>query len=282
MIDFPIVDSHFHIWNKDKLRYPWLDNRGVLNQNYLIEDYNRACGGYQIEKMVYVEVTSTDYRKEVQWVCSVAKEDPRLQAVVSWAPLDKGDAATAQLDELARNPLVRGIRRMIQKEPDIEFCLRPDFIKGVNLLSRYGLIYDMGVLPFQLENVIKFVRQCPNIPFVIEHIAQPDIKGGMFEPWAELIKEISRMPNVHCKMSGLITKADWERWKKEDLKPYVDHVMACFGLDRIMYGSDWPPINQVTTIPIWIETLDWALGEISVDQRRKIFHDNAVKFYGLS
>jgi len=232
--------------------------------------------------MVFVQCDAhpEDGLKETEWVTSLAKEDPRLKGIVAWAPLEKGDAAQPFLEKLADNPLVKGVRRLIQSE-SLEFCVQPDFIKGVQMLENYGLNFDICIFHPQLANTIQFVKQCPDVQFILDHIGKPGIKGQIFEPWKREIKVLSEFPNVFCKISGLVTEADFEKWRPTDLKPYIDHVIECFGWERIIYGSDWPVAAQATDYPRWVNTLKWAVSGCSDDELKKLFHDNAVRFYRL-
>ena len=161
MPTFPIVDTHLHIWDLTRIRYPWLSNVPKLNRNHLIEDYRRACSPVEVAKMVFVqcECDPAQFREEAEWVTQVAREDARIRGIVAWAPLENGDAADADLAGLAANPLVKGIRRIIQFEPDIGFCLRPEFVRGVQLLHAHGLTFDLCINHLQLPNTIKLVRQ---------------------------------------------------------------------------------------------------------------------------
>lgn len=283
MLNFPIVDTHVHLWDPAMLRYPWLDGIPLLNKPYLLEDYQRACANVQVEKMVFLqcECEFSQFMDEADWVISLAAQDPRIEAIVPWAPLEKGDAARADLERLAENRLVKGIRRIIQFEPDMEFCLRPDFLKGVQALPDYHFSFDICISHIHLANTIKLVRQCPNVQFVLDHIAKPDIKNQVFEPWRREVKTLSEFPNVWCKVSGLVTEADHQRWKNEDLKPYLDHVIECFGFDRVMYGGDWPVAYQAAKYPQWVETLAWAVSGCSELELQKLFRTNAIEFYRL-
>lgn len=284
MLPFPIIDTHLHLWDPGYLRYPWLDDNALLNKPYLLADYNRHCGPVQVEKMVFLqcEVDFSQFQQEAAWITSLAAQDPRIQGMVPWAPLEKGDAAKADVEALlAANPLVKGIRRIIQFEPDIEFCLRPDFIKGVQLLADYGLSFDICISHIQMANTIKLVAQCPNVQFILDHIGKPDIKNHVMEPWQTEIQTLASFPNVWCKVSGLVTEADHRHWTKADLKPYIDHVIHAFGFDRVIYGGDWPVAYQATDYPRWVETLEWAVSGCSDRELRQLFHDNASAFYRL-
>ena len=283
MLHFPIIDTHLHVWDPKLLRYPWLDDIPLLNKPYLLEDYDRACGPVAVEKMVFLqaEVDFAQFQEEADWVDSLAERDGRLQGIVPWAPLETGEAARSALERMSANPRIKGVRRIIQFERDIEFCLQPSFIEGVQLLPQYGLSFDICIIHYQIANTIKMVAQCPNVQFILDHIGKPDIKNGVLDPWRAGIKTLSEFPNVSCKISGLVTEADHQHWTKQQLKPYIDHVIDCFGFDRVMYGGDWPVAYQATEYPHWVETLEWALAGCSEDELRKLFHDNAAAFYRL-
>jgi L-fuconolactonase len=283
MPDFPIVDTHLHVWDPNQLDYPWLAPIPLLNEAYLLSDYDRACGPVVVEKMVFVqaEVAFAQFREETAWVTSLAEQDPRLQGIVSWAPLENGDAVRPDLEQLAANPLVKGIRRIIQFEPDLAFCLRPEFVQGVQALPDYGLSFDICIDHRHLANTIALVRQCPNVQFILDHIGKPDIAQQLLNPWAKELRELAGFANVWCKMSGLVTEADHANWQREDLRLYIDHVLACFGLDRVMFGGDFPVLLQASPYPRWVETLEWALAGYSQDEMRRLFRDNAIAFYRL-
>ncbi len=281
MLDFPIVDTHLHVWDTGRLRYTWLDDIPKLNRPYLLDDYNEACGPVQVGKMVFLQCECSQYAEEADWVTALAQRDPRIEGIVPWAPLEKGAAVRAELESLAANPLVKGIRRIIQSESDPKFCLRGDFIRGVRLLAEFGLHFEVCISHDQMAAAIRMVRQCPEVRFVLDHIGNPDIRNHVLEPWASELRELAGLPNVWCKVSGLVCQADHDRWTREDLKPYVDRVVDCFGFDRLMYGGDWPVASLATDYPRWVETLEWAVGGCSGEELRKLFRDNAVDFYRL-
>ncbi len=283
MLDIPIVDSHLHVWDTRRLSYPWLTDIPRLNSPYLPEHFHEARGPVRVEKVVFVqaECDFTQYREEVDWVTSLAQRDRRIAAIVSWAALEKGHAVRTALELLAANPLVRGVRRIIQFEPDPEFCLQPEFISGVQMLPEFEMSFDICIAHHQLPNTIRLVRQCPDVRFVLDHIGKPDIKRRQLDPWRSDLKSLAVMENVWCKISGLATEADHNRWTNGDLKPYIDHVLECFGFDRVMFGGDWPVALLATDYPRWVETLQSAVEGCSDHERRQLFHDNAVVFYGL-
>ncbi len=281
MPNFPIVDSHLHLWDLGRLRYPWLASVPVLNCNHRIEDYRRACGPVQVAKMVFVqcECDPAQSLAEADWVTEVARVDPRIRGIVAQAPLEKGDAVAAEVARLAANPLVKGIRRLIQSEADDTFCLRPDFVRGVQVLPRHGLSFDLCIFHWQLASAIKLVRQCPAVRFMCDHIGKPDIKTGRLDPWRAELRELAALPNVWCKLSGLVMEANVAQWTPADLRPYLDHVLECFGVERVMFGGDWPVSTQACDFPRWVETLDDVLRGCSADELHQVYVRNAEAFY---
>ncbi|MHB8624797.1 MAG: amidohydrolase family protein [Aggregatilineales bacterium] len=284
MLDFPIVDTHLHLWDPSRLRYSWLDGDPLLNKSFLLLDYDAATQSERVEKMVFVqcEADFSQFMAEAEWVAELAKHESRIAGIVPWAPLEDGDAARPALERLGQVPLVKGIRRIIQFEPDIDFCLRPGFVKGVQALADYGLSFDICISHIHMENVIKLVRMCPNVHFILDHIGKPDIKNHMLDPWRTHLKTLASIENVWCKMSGLVVEADRDHWTEADLKPYIDHVLACFGYDRVTFGGDWPVVLHAARWNQWVTTLQSAIQGASDDERRKLFHDNAVSFYRLT
>ncbi len=283
MPEFPIIDSHLHVWDPAIIDYPWLAQVPSLQRPFLLEDYNRSCGQVQIESMVFLqcEAVFSQALKEAQWVAGLAKSDPRIKGIVAWAPIEKGEGCNASLDDLASIPLVKGIRRILQQEEDAGFCLRPGFIEGLQLLPKYGWSFDICISHHQMSQIIPMVRQCPEVHFILDHIGKPGIKDHIHEPWRTEIRALSELPNVCCKMSGLVVEADMQNWTREDLKPYIDHVIECFGFDRILFGGDWPVVSQAAVLTEWVDALDSALAGCSQQELEKLYRSNAGSFYKL-
>lgn len=281
---FPIVDTHLHVWDPGLLDYPWLDDVPALNRPFLLDDYRSAVEPVEVERMVFVqcEAAFDQFREEAAWVERLAARDPRVQGIVPWAPLERGAAAADDLAALAANPRVKGIRRIIQFEDDPEFCLRPDFVEGVQALAAFDLHFELCLKgDAQFRNAITLVQACPNVRFILNHIGKPFIAEGVFEPWATLMRELAALPNAWCKISGLANEADMEAWTSDDLRPYIEHSIAAFGWDRVVFGGDWPVATLATTYPRWVETLAAAVADAPPEHRRALFHDNAVRFYRL-
>ena len=283
MPNFPIVDTHLHLWDLGRLRYGWLAGVPMLNRNHLIDDFRQASGGVPVAKMVFVQCECDPVQSyaEVDWAAEVASFDPRLRGIVAQAALERGEAVEVDLVRLASNRLVKGVRRLLEAEPDDAFCLQPDFVRGVQLLPRHGLSFDLCIFHRQLANAIQLVRQCPNVRFVLDHIAKPDIKGGLLDPWRAELRELAALPNVWCKLSGLVTEADFTAWTPAQLRPYLDHVVDCFGLDRVMFGGDWPVSTQASDYARWVATLDEALQGCSPDELHRVYVRNAEAFYRI-
>ena len=283
MEKFPIVDTHVHLWQPEHLRYPWLSEVPSLNRPYLLTDYVDASGELNIESIVFVQCDThpDDGLRETTWVTSFATTvEPRIQGIVAWAPLEEGEQVTPFVETLAENPLVKGVRRLIQSE-SIDFCVQPDFMSGVKKLSCYELSFDICIFHPQLANVIRLVEQCPQVQFILDHIGKPNIKAQLFDPWKQEIRTLAGFPNVYCKISGLVTEADFEAWTPADLQPYIEHVITCFGFDRVIYGSDWPVSTQATDYPRWVRTLQKAVSGCTPEELQNLFRDNAIRFYRL-
>ena len=283
MPNFPIIDTHVHLWDLDLLHYPWLAQAPKINSNHLLTDYNKACEDITVSKIVFLqcECDQSEFQEESNWVSSLAKKDSRISAIVPWAPLELGDKAKPALDILTQDPLVKGIRRIIQFESDPTFCLQPNFIKGVQLLEDYNLSFDICINHLQLDATIKLVKQCPNVRFVLDHIAKPSIKTGLLDPWREDIKRLSQYENVWCKISGLTTEADWNNWTVSDLKPYINHIIDCFGFSRIMFGGDWPVSTHATSYKKWVQTVDTLTQGATESELKSLYLKTAESFYRI-
>jgi L-fuconolactonase len=283
MPDFPITDTHLHLWDPRCIHYPWLAGNELLNRPYLIDDYRAATAGVRIDSMVFVqcEADFSAFEDEAAWVASIARDDPRIRGLVAWAPLEKGAAARSALERLNRYEILRGIRRIIQFEPDLNFCLRPDFIEGVRLLADFDLSFDICIDHRHMANTLRFAERVPEVRMILDHIGKPPIREGGIQPWASTMREMARLPHVWCKISGVATEADHQRWSSDDLKRYIHVAIDAFGFDRIMFGGDWPVALQAIQYDTWVRIVDELLSGVSEGDQRRFWRDNAARFYRL-
>jgi L-fuconolactonase len=277
-----IIDAHVHLYDPGRIRYRWMQGT-KLDAPHLMAELDQARGPVEVAGIVWIEVGADpgQHEQEASMIAGLASEDPRIVGMVAAAPLERGDAVKPDLEKLAALPLVKGIRRLLQGEPDPEYCLRPGFIEGVKLLPHYGLSFDLCVYHHQLYNVIELVRRCPDVRFILDHIGKPSIREGRLDPWRTDIERLAALPNVWCKVSGVVTEADHVAWTHERLRPYIRHVVEQFGFDRLVFGSDWPVAELTHRYADWVEIVAWALADCSADEQRKLFRDNAVAFYRL-
>jgi len=283
MPDFPLVDAHVHLYDPGVIRYGWMADKPVLQGPHLLAELDRASAPVEVEGIVFVEVGADpgQYLQEASFIDGLAARDPRIRGMVAHAPLERGAAVTPDLEKLAAHRLTRAIRRLLQDEADAEFCLRPGFVEGVRLLARFDLAFDICIRHHQLAGATELVRRCPDVRFVLDHIGKPGIRDGLMEPWRNQIRSLSELPNVSCKLSGVITEADHAGWTRAQLRPYLDHAIECFGFDRVLYASDWPVSEQTHRYAEWVAILDDLTAACSADERRRLFRDNAIAFYRL-
>jgi L-fuconolactonase len=281
--DFPIIDSHVHLYDLQKLSYAWMAGVPQLAHTTTMVDFDQARENIAIERLVFVEVDVDAglHLDEARYVNSLAKSDPRIGAIIAHAPVHNGKAVEADLAALAEMPLVKGVRRLIQQEADPSLILSQDFIDGVRLLPKYGMSFDVCIKHFQLAYTIELIRKCPEVYFVLDHCAKPDIRHGMMEPWKSQLRELARLPNVVCKLSGIVTEADHRAWTRDQLRPYIHHVIDTFGFDRLMFGSDWTVATLAIAYPAWVELLDDEIRSASGAEKQTFWQGTAKKAYRL-
>lgn len=274
-----IIDSHVHFWDPIQLRYPWLDDLKPLRQPFLPTDYAQAVRGTEIKGLVFVQADCLPEQalEEVDWVMSM---DAPVSALIAFAPLELGDAARPHLDQLEARPLVKGVRRLIQSE-GADFALRSDFVRGIQLLAEYDFSFDICIRHHQLPAIIELVRRCPTVDFVLDHIGKPDIAGDDIEDWRRHMSTLSGFTNFWCKLSGVITEAHWDSWTINDIQPYLDHVLNIFGIDRVMFGSDWPVVNLAGSFNEWLDALFEVVNSLNEVEKDKLFSENTRQFYRL-
>jgi L-fuconolactonase len=283
MQEIPIIDTHLHLCNQYKFQYRWLELIPNLNTSYFLEDYNRATAALNIDGMIFMEYVADSWEQSVEeaiWVYELSQSDHRIKGIIARAPLHTGERCRGYLERLKANPLVKGIRQVLQSEP-LDFCLKPKFIEGIKLLSEYDWFGHICITHKHMPFVNKLIEKCPDVQFVLDHMGKPNIRDNVLEPWKTDLNALSRFPNTVCKVSGMITEADLKSWTREDLKPYIDHAIENFGFDRLMFGGDWPVCTLAGTYTEWAAALDWALKNYSKGDRKKLLHDNAIRLYQL-
>jgi len=277
------VDSHHHLWRYTAEDYGWIQDSpngsmSVLQRDFLPADLEREASAAGVDSTIAVQARQTF--EETRWLLSLAGESNLIRGVVGWAPI-AADDFSATLDTLRQNPLLKGLRHVVQAEPD-GFLDAPAFNQGIASLLPTGLVYDILIFARQLPETIRFVDRHPQQPFVLDHIAKPCIKANAFSEWDNDIREIARRPNIVCKLSGMVTEADWLTWSPAQLQPYFDTVLEAFGPSRLMFGSDWPVLTVACTYRQWSETVEAWLTPLSPTERAQILGETATRIYRLT
>lgn len=273
------IDAHHHLWQYSPAEYGWIDGKmAALRQDFLPEDLRAEMRSASIDGAITVQARQTI--EETRWLLDLADRNDEIRGVVGWAPI-AGEELPAVLDEFANRPRLKGLRHVVQAEPDENFLLREDFNRGIRALRDTGLVYDILIYERQLPQAIRFVDEHPEQAFVLDHIAKPRIREGVLEPWRTQIRELARREHVACKLSGVVTEADWKDWSLESLRPYLDTVMEVFGPQRIMVGSDWPVCLVACGYAQWFGLLEQYLGGFSQTEQDSMFGGNAGRIYGL-
>lgn len=273
------IDAHHHFWRYDAAEYPWIgESMGVLRRDFLPSDLRTEIQAAGIDGVISVQARQTT--EETAWLLGMAEEQEFIRGVVGWVPLVSPDV-TAHLERFAAAPKLRGVRHVLQDEPDDRYMLREDFNAGIRALEPFGLVYDILIFERHLPQTIEFVDRHPAQTFVLDHIAKPRIKEGALEPWRTNLRELAKRENVFCKVSGMATEADQETWSDDDLLPYFDTVWEAFGADRVMFGSDWPVCLLASGYHRWVDTVTRWASRLSTAERERLFGDNAARAYSL-
>ena len=274
------IDSHQHFWEYDPEQYGWMDDRmTVLQHDHLPVDLDAAQADLGFDGSVAVQARQS--LEENRWLLELSDSNPRIRGVVGWVDL-QSDEVNAQLAQFANHSRFVGVRHVVQDEPDDNFMLRAEFVHGISRLEDFGLTYDILIYPRQLPAAISLVKQLPKQAFVLDHIAKPLIKAGVQEPWAQQIRELAEHPNVYCKISGMVTEADWGSWKPEDFQPYLEVVLEAFGPERLMIGSDWPVCRLAGEYtPVMQLAIDFMQAH-SAEHMDAFLGGNALAFYGIT
>ena len=289
MPDFPIIDTHLHIWDMDRLKYSAFEGHPLFGRTYTIEDYQRDSGDLDIEAMVFVEcyadftATGGQYIEEIEFVEDSARRDPRIRGIVPMAPLEWGARVEPMLERMRDgHPSVKGIRRIMEFDDDPRaLTLSPEFIEGVNLLAKFGWHFEINVNFTQMDIIREFVQHIPDVPMILDHCGKPGIRQGAIAQYREDIADLASHPNMWIKLSDLPPYANPDTWTDDDLRPYIDATAEIFGFDRMIYAGDWPICLQATSLTRWVDTLDRAFAGVAETDLRNFYRNNANDFYRL-
>ena len=274
------IDSHQHFWLYEAAEYPWIDDdKTLLKADYMPDDLAPLMAANGIDGTVAVQARQN--LRETEFLLELADSNDFIRGVVGWVDLRADDIA-AQLEHLAPHPRMVGVRHIVHDEADDRFMLGGSFLDGLALLNQTKLTYDLLLYPRHLRVAIDVVKRFPEQPFVLDHISKPFIKDGILEPWASEIRELASYDNVWCKVSGMVTEAAWKTWTQDDYLPYLDVVFDCFGIDRLMFGSDWPVCTLSGSYSEVVGIVRSYIEALSDQEKDKVMGDNATAFYGLS
>lgn len=274
-----IIDAHHHLWKYDPQEYDWIsDGMNGLRRDFLPADLKAVMRANGVDGAIAVQARQT--LEETRWLLNFAETNTEMLGVVGWAPLYDGNIA-ATLEQLAERKKLRGIRHVLQDEADEHFMLREDFNRGIQLLEPLGLRYDILIYERHLPQTLEFVDRHPRQIFVLDHIAKPCIKKREISPWRERLAELAKRENVYCKLSGMVTEAQWDTWSAEALRPYWDAVLTAFGPKRIMFGSDWPVSTLASTYEQWLATVRELIAQLSSDEQARILSETAQEAYAV-
>jgi L-fuconolactonase len=275
-----IIDSHQHFWQVGHFDYPWMNpDVGVLYQNYLPLQLEPILKDCNVAKTVLVQASNS--LAETYWLLSLAERYPFIAGVVGWVDL-KHPEMEQELEVLTVNPKFKGVRHLVESEPSDDWLIQPSVLKGMQVLESHQVPYDLLVHTRHLKHVKTVAETCPNLRLVIDHMAKPPIASGEIADWADAVKEVAAYSNVWCKLSGLVTEANWTSWTTEDFRPYVDRVLEFFGPKRMMFGSDWPVCLLAAPYAQVLETFESLLAGLAEANRNRIFSENAEEFYQLN
>ena len=278
-----VVDAHHHFWDPSRADYPWMtDELAAIRRRFGPEDLAPLAARAGVNRTILVQTRSS--LDETREFLATAFANDFVAGVVGW--VDLTDPAVAEaIAELADGPggtSLVGIRHQVHDEPDPAWLLRGEVDRGIATVGAAGLVYDLLVRPRELPAALESVRAHPDVAFVIDHLAKPPIRAGELEPWLSLMRPFGELDNVACKVSGLVTEADWHDWKVNDLRPFVDAALEIFGADRLMFGSDWPVCLLAATYADVVEAARSATAELSSDEHDELFGGTARRVYGLS
>jgi L-fuconolactonase len=274
-----VIDSHHHFWNYNLVEYDWIDDSmKTIRADFLPGKLEQTIRSAGVDGVISVQARQSV--EETDWLLGMAHQNPFIKGVVGWLPL-MDEHLESWLEKYAAETSLKALRHVIQGEPDPEFVLRSDFNRGISLLKKYKLIYDILIIERQLPNTIRFIDQHPDQEFVLDHIAKPLIACNELSPWKENIHELAKRDHVSCKISGMVTEADFTDWSPEQLHPYFEVVLEAFGPERLLFGSDWPVCLVATTYQDWVNLVQKEISSLSETEQTKIMGGNAERIYKL-
>jgi L-fuconolactonase len=277
-----IIDAHHHLWDPGSLHYDLLDGPlKPLRRSFTVREFREVARKHGVTASVCVEAVSAGAEPvaETNWLLGQAAADPGVAAVVAWAPIESPGLPDYLADLRRRaGSLVTGVRRSFETTPP-EFLTSGPVISGVRQLAGHGYSFDLVLFHPSLPAATELVTRCPEVQFVLDHLGKPPVRAGDLDPWRHHIRALSRLPNVACKISGLITEADRAHWRARQLHPYIDHAVECFGWHRVLFGSDWPVCNLAGGYESWLDALDACIGQAAESERALFYRDNACRIY---
>lgn len=283
--DLPIVDTHVHLWDLTRFRLPWIRKDSPLARSYVMKDFLTATEGLNVVKGVYMEVDvdPAQQRAEAEYVFDICRQNntPLKAAVISGRPAS--DDFRKYLDGFKRSPYLKGVRQVLHGEgTPAGFCLAANFVRGIRTLGEMGLSFDICIRSGELADALKLTEACPNTRFILDHCGNMNVQSKDRAQWQRDMERLGRAKSVVCKVSGIVASARPQKWTADDLAPIINHTLASFGPERVMFGGDWPVCTLAATYRQWVEALKSIVRQRPLEEQRKLLHDNAVKFYGLT
>lgn len=272
-----VIDAHQHFWRFNPARDAWItDDMSAIRRDFLSGDLAPVLDACGVDATIAVQADQSE--AETEFLLGLAEGNPRIAGVVGWVGLRAADVEK-RLEHFSHFKKLRGVRHIAQAEADDRFLARPEFVRGVGHLKSFGLTYDILIFPRQLPAAIELVGKLPGQKFVVDHLAKPAIAAKKIEPWAGMMREIATHPNVYCKLSGMVTEADWKNWKAADFEPYLDVVFDAFGPERLLFGSDWPVCLVAASYAQVKDIVESYVDRHAPKAREAIFGENVKRFY---
>ena len=270
------IDAHQHFWRYTAAEYDWIGpEMAILKQDHLPANLAPLLEASGIDGTVAVQARQT--LAETAWLLELADQSPLIKGVVGWVDL-RSPHLRGQLEHFSQHPRFCGVRHVVQAEPDDQFMLGEAFLQGIDLLHEFNLTYDILIFPRHLPMACQLVSQFPNQPFVLDHLAKPFIKAGLISPWEADIRQLAAFPNVYCKVSGMVTEANWQQWRPVD---FLDVIFEAFGPRRVMFGSDWPVCTVAAAYSQVVKLVSDYVEQLSATEQAAIWGETAQRFYGL-